>query len=102
MKRTLFATVLLSALTLPAVAFAQTDAPLTRAQVRNELVEMHNAGYVADTDASYPTQVMAAEQRVATRRASGSYGPTTNGTSASGGTIRATEITGLKPIYFGQ
>lgn len=49
----------------PIVAFAQTEATVSRAQVRAELVRLENAGFdPAANDLDYPTQLQAAEKRV--------------------------------------
>jgi hypothetical protein len=78
--------VLASALAAPVFAFAQSTQPLTRAEVRADLVRLEKAGYVPGADeANYPADIQAAEQRVAEEdAANASYGPSTNGTSASG------------------
>jgi Domain of unknown function (DUF4148) len=68
MKRTLLTSLLVSALSIPAVSFAQVNAPVTRAQVRAELVELQQAGYKSNTsDSAYPQDVQDAEQRVEAR-----------------------------------
>ncbi|WP_052001321.1 MULTISPECIES: DUF4148 domain-containing protein [Burkholderia] len=48
-------------------AFAQSDAPLTRAQVRDELMRMEAAGYdpAKGDDAVYPADIQAAQARLA-------------------------------------
>jgi hypothetical protein len=96
------------ALAAPAVTFAQSSAPLTRAQVRAELVQLEKAGYrTGDGDqTTYPAQLQQAEARVAHENAvSSGYGGTVSGSSASGAAKDAdpqAEIPGLRPIYFGQ
>ncbi|MFK4447287.1 hypothetical protein ABH944_007483 [Caballeronia udeis] len=59
-------TLLTAALIVPAVSFAQTsNGPVTRAQVRAELVQLENAGYRPGTkQIHYPDEIQAAEQRV--------------------------------------
>ncbi len=86
-KYLISALVLLSALAAPALAFAQANAPVTRAQVRAELIQLENAGYTPGGDqANYPQNLQAAEQRVAEqqRMAAGAYGAASSGTAASG------------------
>jgi Domain of unknown function (DUF4148) len=80
------ALVLASALAAPAFAFAQNTQPLTRAEVKAELVRLEKAGYVPGADeANYPADIQAAEQRVAAEdAANASYGPSTDGISAAG------------------
>ncbi|SAL47563.1 purine nucleoside phosphorylase [Caballeronia udeis] len=57
---------LTAALIVPAVSFAQTsNGPVTRAQVRAELVQLENAGYrPATKQIHYPDEIQAAEARV--------------------------------------
>lgn len=45
MKSLIRILVVASALAAPAITFAQETQPLTRAQVRNELIELERAGY---------------------------------------------------------
>lgn len=89
MFRSLFPVVAITAmLAAPAVSFAQqSDQPVTRAQVRAELVELEKAGYnpAHGEDPSYPADIQAAEAKVAAQKASAnSYGGSTGGTSATG------------------
>ncbi|MFL9894034.1 DUF4148 domain-containing protein [Paraburkholderia sp. RL17-383-BIF-A] len=78
---------------IPALAFAQSTTPLTRAQVRAELVELELAGWHpgAGSDPHYPDDILAAEAVVAARHAAGrtsaqaGYGEDDQGTSESGG-----------------
>jgi hypothetical protein len=128
MKRTLIASLLAVATVLPAAAFAQST--VTRAQMRAELAELQQAGYRGTTaDPTYPSELLAAEQRVVAHdavgdngnahgNANGSYGPSTGGSSASGASARTQrvsaqhvsarhtlfpqDIPGLQPVYFGQ
>ena len=79
------------ALASPVVSFAQSTAPVTRAQVRAELIRLEQAGYrVGDGDqTTYPEQIQAAEAKIAAQDSqqegnSDVGGTTTNGTSASG------------------
>jgi len=88
--RTLFGALALSlAITVPAVSFAQTsNDPMTRAQVRSELVQLQHAGYKPERT-QYPADIQAAEARVAAQNpAAGNntaaYGGTSAGTSQSG------------------
>jgi mitochondrial fission protein ELM1 len=76
-----------AALAAPVASFAQSNAPVTRAQVRAELNQLAKAGYhVGDGDnAHYPDAIQAAEARVAAQdSATTGYGGSANGTSASG------------------
>jgi hypothetical protein len=96
------------ALAAPAVAFAQSNGALTRAQVRNQLIQLEKAGYrPGDGDqTTYPQQIQQAEARVArTAAASSGYGGVASGTSAYGEATAAAPqagVPGLRPIYSGQ
>jgi len=74
-------------LAVPAVSFAQQQAPVTRAQVRAELVQLEQAGYhVGDGDnTSYPAQLQAAQARIAAMNGNTAYGGAADGTSQAGG-----------------
>jgi mitochondrial fission protein ELM1 len=81
----------IGALASTVVSFAQSTAPVTRAQVRAELNRLEQAGYhVGDGDqTTYPAQIQAAEAKIAAQdnqhAANNAVGGTTiNGTSAAG------------------
>ena len=73
------------------VCLAQSTAPITRAQVRAELIRLEEAGYhVGDGDqTTYPAQIQAAEAKIAVQdnqqAANNAVGGTINGTSAADG-----------------
>ena len=97
------ALVMSSALVAPSFAFAQSNAPVTRAQVRAELIQLENAGYTPGGEqADYPQNLLAAEQRVADQQRAdvGSYGASSNGTTASGAPINVSLNT--RSTYFGH
>ncbi|HDR8937894.1 DUF4148 domain-containing protein [Burkholderia vietnamiensis] len=83
----------LGTLAAPASGFAQSNTPLTRAQVRADLVRVERAGYNPATgnDPRYPSDIQAAEATVAAQQqaASGFGGAPADGTSASGKRIHA-------------
>ena len=64
--KNLICAILAAVLIVPAVSFAQTsNGPVTRAQVRAELVQLENAGYrPATKQIHYPDEIQAAEARV--------------------------------------
>ncbi|WP_322104405.1 DUF4148 domain-containing protein [Paraburkholderia sp. J41] len=76
-----------SALVLPAISYAQygNDRPLTRAEVRQQLIDIENAGYnpaIAD-DLNYPADIQAAQRRLAQSQAAAQNGgPNTSGYGA--------------------
>ncbi len=88
--KSLIKTLLVAAvIAVPVASFAQENQPLTRAEVRAQLVQLEQAGYrPGDGDnTTYPVQIQAAEARVAAEQpaaANTGYGPATNGSSQSG------------------
>jgi hypothetical protein len=91
-----------AAIALPALSFAQSNQPLTRAEVRAELVQLEKAGYnPAGDETQYPRNIEAAEARVSARHGvvASSYGPSTGGNSASGSRASDSAIIGLGAIY---
>ncbi|PCE25054.1 hypothetical protein BWP39_11050 [Paraburkholderia acidicola] len=108
MKSLIKAVALAAILAAPVVSFAQSNQPLTRAQVRAELVQIEKAGYNPATanDYDYPANIQAAEAKVAAENgaaengaAQTSYGPSVSGSSDAG---RPAAAAGAKSIYFGQ
>lgn len=90
-------------LAAPAFAFAQgNDAPITREQVRAELVAARQAGQLATNDVNYP-QVVASRapnaQVQARADTSTSAGASTSGSFAAGGSALNS---GLFAVYRGQ
>jgi hypothetical protein len=77
---------LASALAIPAVSFAQSNDPVTRAQVRAELVQLEKAGYhVSDGHTNYPVEIQAAEAKVAAQNnAASGYGGVAGGSAQAG------------------
>lgn len=73
---------------LPALAFAQSSEPLTRGQIRAQLIQLEKAGYnpVSACSGDCPGSLRRAEATVAQRRisASNAYGPAVTGTVESG------------------
>jgi Domain of unknown function (DUF4148) len=104
MKSSIHVVLVTSLLSAPLIAFAQTNAPLTRAQVRDELVQLRNAGYNGNgSDTTYPADLQAALARVAAQPPaapnSTGYGMESGGSSQAGQPKAADNE---KPIYFGQ
>ena len=80
-----------TALAFPIASHAQeTTSPVTRAQVRAELVQLEKAGYLpGKNDPHYPDDIQAAEAKVAAANGSpvnadSGFGSVMSGTSASG------------------
>jgi hypothetical protein len=87
MKSLIQAAVLTASLAAPIASIAQSDGPVTRAQVRAEMIQLEQAGYdpARGEDPNYPADIQAAEARVAAENAGTSgVGGTPSGTSASG------------------
>lgn len=90
MKSLIEAVVIAALITAPLAAFAQSNQPVTRAQVRAELVQLEKAGYNPATSNAYdyPANIQAAEARVAAQNAqaqTSGYGSGANGSSQAGG-----------------
>jgi hypothetical protein len=85
MKSLIQAVVLAAVLAVPAVSFAQSNEPVTRASVRADLVQLEKAGYNPSSDQTqYPRNIQAAEAKVAAQNgAATGYGGANDGTSAS-------------------
>ncbi|WP_176055717.1 DUF4148 domain-containing protein, partial [Paraburkholderia caribensis] len=65
MKSLVYAAVVASVLAAPVASFAQSNQPVTRAEVRAQLVQLEQAGYnPVASDAQYPRDIQAAEARV--------------------------------------
>jgi opacity protein-like surface antigen len=71
---------------LPVASQAQSDQPVTRAEVHSDLKQLEQAGYSpAARDPYYPADIQAAESRVHGGSAGANgYGPSAEGTSVSG------------------
>ena len=79
--------------TAPVISIAQSNAPLTRAQVKSELAQLEKAGYsTTGSDLDYPESLNTAEARLASQRNRASndsapkmgYGGNVTGTSETG------------------
>ena len=86
MKFLIKAVALAVVIAAPVASFAQSNQPLTRAEVRSQLVQLENAGYhPGDGDQNtYPVQIQAAEAKVAAESADTGVGGVANGSSEMG------------------
>ncbi|MGF7130055.1 hypothetical protein P3T40_001530 [Paraburkholderia sp. EB58] len=90
MKALISAVVVATVLAAPVAAFAQSNPPVTRAQVRAELAQLEKAGYSPGSDRNdYPVHIQAAEARVSAQDAAAQanasgYGPASAGSSQNG------------------
>jgi Domain of unknown function (DUF4148) len=105
MKSLIKAVALAAVIATPVASFAQSNQPLTRAQVRAELVQLEKAGYnpFRAADVNYPADIQAAEARVAALNGNASAVTDVGGARAevSAAGHSATSSSG-KSIYFGQ
>ncbi|KND59487.1 hypothetical protein BVER_03262c [Candidatus Burkholderia verschuerenii] len=86
------ALVIASALAAPAFAQAADNAPVTRAEVKAQLVQLEQAGYNPVSDhTTYPANIQAAEARVDAQPAAAdaSFGGVSDGASASGHAVQS-------------
>ncbi|MGF6598603.1 hypothetical protein P3T23_003320 [Paraburkholderia sp. GAS448] len=92
MKALIKAVLIASALSSPTFVFAQAaNAPVTRAEVRADLVRVEQAGYrPAAKDRYYPADIQAAEAKIAAQRQTpeaASVGGVTTGASQAGAAL---------------
>jgi hypothetical protein len=106
MKSLIQAVVVAAVLALPVASFAQSNQPLTRAEVKAQLVEIEAAGYnpAVGDDPHYPTDIQAAEARVAAKHsATTGYGGVADGSSSnSGSAVRAASGEQVRSVYMGH
>jgi Ni/Co efflux regulator RcnB len=86
MKSLIQIVVVAAALAAPVAVFAQSNQPVTRAQVRAELVQLEQAGWrPGEGDhTTYPAQIQAAEAKVRAENGDTGVGGVANGSSESG------------------
>ena len=91
------------AFVVPVASFAQSNGPVTRAQVRSELVQLEKAGYHVGVGehTTYPREIQAAEAKVAAQQvaANGGYGSAVSGSSDAGQSHEVRVSTYSVPIY---
>jgi hypothetical protein len=101
MKSLVQSVVIAAALAAPVAVFAQSNAPLTRAQVKAELIQFEQAGGRVNfsNDPYYPADAQLAQARVNAQNGNNQgVGGVQAGSSASGA---ATKADGVKPLFFG-
>ncbi|KLU25083.1 hypothetical protein EOS_16770 [Caballeronia mineralivorans PML1(12)] len=105
MKSLIQAVVVAAAFAAPVVSFAQSNQPVSRTQVRAELLLLEKAGYSPHgRDPYYPADIQAAEARVAAQNGAAraentGFGGASSGLSQSG--VSAANTSG-KSIYAGH
>ena len=89
MKSLFYAVAVGAALSIPLMSYAQTNQPVTRAQVRAELVQLEKAGYNPASDQTeYPKNIQAAEAKVAAeQQGTSTYGGVANNTSSGSASV---------------
>ena len=102
MKSLVQAVVIAAAFAAPVAAFAQSDAPVTRAQVKAELIQFEQAGGRTNfsNDPYYAQDAQLAQARVSAQNGNNQgVGGVQAGSSASGAPA---QVNGIKPLYFGN
>jgi hypothetical protein len=108
LKSVIQAVVVAAVLAAPVVSFAQqSNEPVTRAQVRAELVQLEKAGWHPSlgSDPHYPDDIMAAEARVTAQNGTtNDVGGAEGGSSASGApaAVRPAANDSVKSLYSGH
>ncbi|AOK12228.1 MULTISPECIES: DUF4148 domain-containing protein [Burkholderia] len=109
MKSIIYAAIAASVLAAPIASFAQSEQGLTRAQVRAELVQLEQNGYKAlASDAQYPQNIEAAEQRIQPNQPvlaqadTSGYGAVATGAGQSGRRSTHEAPNPVNSVYFGN
>lgn len=101
MRTLIKAVAIAAALAVPAISFAQSqgsNGPVTRAQVRSDLVQLEAAGYRPSVnDLYYPVDLQRAQARVNAQN--GAYGPAASGSSESGSRTDGAVSSYSPPVY---
>ena len=105
MKTLISAVVVAAALVAPVASFAQSNQPVTRAEVRAQLVQLEKAGYNPIGDhIDYPANLQAAQARVdaqngTAQAVNSGYGAPIAGTSQAGRPLTGND---RNSVYFGN
>ncbi len=105
MKSLIQAVTLAVAFAAPVAVLAQSNSPVTRAQVKAELAQFEQAGGRVNTsnDPYYPADVQAAQARVNAQNGNNEgYGGVQAGSASGAPTAASAHADGLKPVYFGN
>jgi hypothetical protein len=108
MKALISAVVVAVAIAAPVASFAQSnEQPLTRAQVRADLVQLEKAGYDPLSDRTdYPKNIQAAEARVHAQNVAAQADTSGYGAQATGSTQGAArslaDEKGPRSVFFGN
>jgi hypothetical protein len=103
MRSLIQAIVVAAALVAPVASFAQSNAPVTRAQVRAQIVQLEKAGYdPSSVPTDYPASLQAAEARVAAQNAQTATAQArVADTSGVGGVVSSSSDAGRPPSKAG-
>lgn len=105
MKSLVQAALIAAVLAAPAISFAQSNAPVTRAQVQADLVQFEQAAgpRAFGRDPYYPASTQATEASIAAHNGAtattAAYGGAAGGVSASGQRVAASPT---DSVYFGR
>ncbi|MGN6667748.1 MAG: DUF4148 domain-containing protein [Trinickia sp.] len=106
MKSLIYTVITVSVIGAPVLSFAQSNGPITRTQVREELIQLEQAGYrvPVGNNPHYPEDIQAAQARVTEKNAQAQadmsgYGSALQSTSESGAPA---SMDNTKSLYFGQ
>ncbi|WP_408320408.1 MULTISPECIES: DUF4148 domain-containing protein [unclassified Paraburkholderia] len=105
MKTLIYAALIAGVLATPVASFAQdTTGPLTRAELRADLIQAEHAGYrPAAYDVNYPADIQAAEARVQAQDVTAPGSTGAGGVSDGSSQADAPTVTGsTHSIYFGH
>jgi hypothetical protein len=114
MKSLIKAVAIAAVLAAPLASFAQSSQqPVTRADVRADLIRVEQAGYnpATSSDPAYPSDIQAAEQRAQAQNPAvaqaqepvadtSGYGGARSGSSQAGGMVQP--MSGPRSVYFGN
>ena len=97
--KSLFKALLIAvAIAAPVASFAQSAQPLTRDEVRADLVRVERAGYNPNDWMHYPENIQAAEARVGAQTSNSAYGRDSNGSAQTGQRTNAVVSTYSPPV----
>ncbi|KML60974.1 hypothetical protein VL15_07670 [Burkholderia cepacia] len=108
MKSLIKAVALAALVAAPVVSFAQSNQqPLTRAQVRAELVQLEKAGYNPNDWMNYPENIQAAQAKIAAAQTGAQadatgYGANAAATSQAGQRVVVPAATDRSSVFFGH
>jgi len=90
----------LGTLASPVLSLAQSTAPLTRAEVRAELIRVEKAGYIPSSgdEVNYPADIQAAEAKIAAENNSQTMNDAIGGMPMKGNSAAGAPTQAPKPV----